>query len=35
MKKRILIVVLAVVMVVCLVGCCATYQEATGGMDCI
>lgn len=30
MKKRILIVALAVVMVVCLVGCGTTYQEATG-----
>ena len=30
MKKRILIVVLAVVMAVCLVGCGTTYQEATG-----
>ena len=30
MKKRILIVALAVVMVVCLSGCGTTYQEATG-----
>lgn len=30
MKKRILSVALAVVMVVCLVGCGTTYQEATG-----
>ena len=30
MKKRLLIVALAVVMVVCLVGCGTTYQEATG-----
>lgn len=30
MKKQILIVALAVVMVVCLVGCGTTYQEATG-----
>lgn len=30
MKKRILIVALAVVMVICLVGCGTTYQEATG-----
>lgn len=29
-KKRILSVTLAVVMVVCLVGCGTTYQEATG-----
>lgn len=30
MKKRILSVALAAVMVVCLVGCGTTYQEATG-----
>ena len=30
MKKRLLIVALAVVMVVCLAGCGTTYQEATG-----
>lgn len=30
MKKRLLSVVLAVVMVVCLAGCGTTYQEATG-----
>lgn len=30
MKKRLLSMVLAVVMVVCLVGCGTTYQEATG-----
>ena len=30
MKKRLLSVVLAVVMVFCLVGCGTTYQEATG-----
>lgn len=30
MKKRLLIVALAVVMAVCLVGCDTTYQEATG-----
>lgn len=30
MKKRLFIVVLAVVMVVCLVGCGTTHQEATG-----
>lgn len=30
MKKQILIVALAVLMVVCLVGCDITYQEATG-----
>lgn len=30
MKKRILSVVMAVVMVVCLAGCGTTYQEATG-----
>lgn len=30
MKKRLLSVALAVVMVVCLVGCGTTYQEATG-----
>lgn len=30
MKKRLLIVALAVVMAVCLVGCGTTYQEATG-----
>lgn len=30
MKKRILIVALAVVMAVCLAGCGTTYQEATG-----
>lgn len=29
-KKRLLIVALAVVMVVCLVGCGTTYQEETG-----
>lgn len=30
MKKRLLSVALAVAMVVCLVGCGTTYQEATG-----
>ena len=30
MKKRLLTVALAVVMVVCLVGCGTTYQDATG-----
>lgn len=30
MKKRLLIVALAVVMAVCLVGCGTTYQQATG-----
>lgn len=30
MKKRLLSMALAVVMVVCLVGCGATYQEAAG-----
>lgn len=30
MKKRLLSVTLAVVIVVCLVGCGTTYQEATG-----
>lgn len=30
MKKRLLVVALAVVMVVCLAGCGTTYQEATG-----
>ena len=30
MKKQLLIVALAIIMVVCLVGCGTTYQEATG-----
>lgn len=30
MKKRLLIAALAIMMVVCLVGCGTTYQEATG-----